>query len=84
MPVFLSVYCLLPADLLHISGITHGSALGLGIQGQPPSPTAHGTDADGHGTRGTDVLDASDAEIRLEKSNILLLGPTGSGECDFF
>ncbi|XP_075535729.1 caseinolytic protease chaperone subunit isoform X2 [Dermacentor variabilis] len=67
-------------DLLHISGITHGSALGLGIQGQPPSPTAHGTEADGHGTRGTDVLDASDAEIRLEKSNILLLGPTGSGK----
>ncbi|KAL1475391.1 hypothetical protein MTO96_019831 [Rhipicephalus appendiculatus] len=67
-------------DLLHISGITHGSALGLGIQGQPSSSTAHGTDADGHGARGTDVLDASDAEIRLEKSNILLLGPTGSGK----
>ncbi|KAL3225290.1 hypothetical protein MRX96_049282 [Rhipicephalus microplus] len=67
-------------DLLHISGITHGSSLGLGIQGQPSSPTPHSTDADGQGTRGTDVLDASDAEIRLEKSNILLLGPTGSGK----
>lgn len=67
-------------DLLHISGITHGSALGLGIQGQPPSPASHGGEGDSHTARGTDVLDASDAEIRLEKSNILLLGPTGSGK----
>ena len=28
---------------------------------------------------GSDVLDATSQEIKLEKSNILLLGPTGSG-----
>ncbi|CAN7986866.1 unnamed protein product, partial [Ixodes hexagonus] len=62
-------------DLLHISGITHGNALGLQ---QTPAPA----DPEGgpHPGRGTDVLDAPDAEIRLEKSNILLLGPTGSGK----
>ena len=31
--------------------------------------------------RGGDVLDSTNAEIRLEKSNIVLLGPTGSGQC---
>lgn len=30
--------------------------------------------------RGTDVLDTKTHELRLEKSNILLLGPTGSGK----
>ncbi|XP_029849543.2 ATP-dependent Clp protease ATP-binding subunit clpX-like, mitochondrial [Ixodes scapularis] len=67
-------------DLLHISGITHGHALGL--QNQGPQQTAHAAEADGagHSGRGTDVLDAPDSEIRLEKSNILLLGPTGSGK----
>lgn len=30
--------------------------------------------------RGSDILDASKHELRLEKSNILLLGPTGSGK----
>lgn len=30
--------------------------------------------------RGNDVLDASTHDLRLEKSNILFLGPTGSGK----
>ena len=30
--------------------------------------------------RGNDVLDAKTHELKLEKSNILLLGPTGSGK----
>lgn len=29
--------------------------------------------------RGGDVLDSTHADIKLEKSNIVLLGPTGSG-----
>lgn len=29
--------------------------------------------------RGGEVLDSSNDDIKLEKSNILLLGPTGSG-----
>ncbi|KAG8225412.1 hypothetical protein J437_LFUL004612 [Ladona fulva] len=32
-----------------------------------------------HGT-GSDILESSSHELRLEKSNILLLGPTGSGK----
>jgi len=31
-------------------------------------------------TRGSEVLDSKFSELRLEKSNILLLGPTGSGK----
>lgn len=31
-------------------------------------------------SRGSDILDASRNEMRLDKSNILLLGPTGSGK----
>ncbi|XP_064474701.1 ATP-dependent Clp protease ATP-binding subunit clpX-like, mitochondrial isoform X2 [Ornithodoros turicata] len=65
-------------DLLHISGITHGNALGLGFQ--PPSGQQQQSEQDSRSNRGTEVLEASDAEIRLEKSNILLLGPTGSGK----
>lgn len=34
--------------------------------------------------RGGDVLDFNHDDIKLEKSNILLLGPTGSGkQCSF-
>lgn len=33
-----------------------------------------------YSNRGTDVLDSKTHELRLEKSNILLLGPTGSGK----
>lgn len=29
--------------------------------------------------RGGDVLDSTHSDIKLEKSNIVLLGPTGSG-----
>lgn len=31
--------------------------------------------------RGGEVLDSTHTEIKLEKSNIILLGPTGSGTC---
>lgn len=30
--------------------------------------------------RGTEILDTPNDELRLDKSNILLLGPTGSGK----
>ena len=32
--------------------------------------------------RGTEKSPPNEERIRLEKSNILLLGPTGSGKCD--
>lgn len=54
------------------------AALGVGFQQdtqqerrqQPQSTNA----------MGSDILDSNSHELRLEKSNILLLGPTGSGE----
>jgi len=29
----------------------------------------------------SDILDSSKFDLKLDKSNILMLGPTGSGEC---
>uniref|UniRef100_A0A3B3Q9Y0 Caseinolytic mitochondrial matrix peptidase chaperone subunit X n=1 Tax=Paramormyrops kingsleyae TaxID=1676925 RepID=A0A3B3Q9Y0_9TELE len=59
--------------LLQIAGISpHGNALGASMQQQvnqhPPQEK-----------RGGEVLDSPHSDIRLEKSNIVLLGPTGSG-----
>ncbi|XP_076148030.1 caseinolytic mitochondrial matrix peptidase chaperone subunit Xa isoform X1 [Alosa pseudoharengus] len=60
--------------LLQIAGISpHGNALGASVQQQ-------GAQASVHEQRGGDVLDSTPTEIRLEKSNIVLLGPTGSGK----
>ncbi|XP_048829603.1 ATP-dependent Clp protease ATP-binding subunit clpX-like, mitochondrial [Brienomyrus brachyistius] len=60
--------------LLQIAGISpHGNALGASMQQQvnqhPPQEK-----------RGGEVLDSPHSDIKLEKSNIVLLGPTGSGK----
>jgi len=65
------------SDLLHISGVGHSSPLGIGFQqgqeeAKKPSPATSGA--------GSDILDSNSHDLRLEKSNILLLGPTGSGK----
>jgi ATP-dependent Clp protease ATP-binding subunit ClpX len=82
-------------DLLHVSGLNSHrgdhSALGtreMGIGGftqyYPGQQFTDSQDAMNPGRstrdRGTDVLDTKTHELRLEKSNILLLGPTGSGK----
>jgi ATP-dependent Clp protease ATP-binding subunit ClpX len=70
--------CLL-ADLLHITGIGHGaSGLGVGFQHTPP-PEPEPRRPAASSTMGSDILDSNSHELKLEKSNILLLGPTGSG-----
>uniref|UniRef100_A0A8K9V943 Caseinolytic mitochondrial matrix peptidase chaperone subunit Xb n=1 Tax=Oncorhynchus mykiss TaxID=8022 RepID=A0A8K9V943_ONCMY len=57
-------------ELLQIAGISpHGNALGASMQQQAPREK-----------RGGDVLDSTHTDIKLEKSNIVLLGPTGSGK----
>ncbi|GFR10177.1 ATP-dependent Clp protease ATP-binding subunit clpX-like, mitochondrial [Trichonephila clavata] len=62
-------------DLVHLSGIA-SNALGVSFQQQQVSQ-----DSDTKTTsRGSDILDTTSYELRLEKSNILLLGPTGSGK----
>ncbi|KAI8489222.1 hypothetical protein Bbelb_329610 [Branchiostoma belcheri] len=62
-----------PRELLQIAGISHGSALGPNLHQQTPPPEQEKRSA-------SDILDSTSEEIRLEKSNILLLGPTGSGK----
>lgn len=64
-------------DLLHITGIGQAS-MGSSLGAAPPSPPPQGPAA--HPQGGSDILDRASHDLRLEKSNILLLGPTGCGE----
>ncbi|XP_063304877.1 ATP-dependent Clp protease ATP-binding subunit clpX-like, mitochondrial isoform X1 [Pelobates fuscus] len=60
--------------LLQIAGINpHGNALGASMQQQVNQQMPQER-------RGGEVLDSNNDDIKLEKSNILLLGPTGSGK----
>lgn len=62
-------------ELMQIAGITPGSALGPGV--------GHGHQqhlASEESRRPGDILDATSHDLKLEKSNILMLGPTGSGK----
>lgn len=70
-------------DLLHIAGM--GSALGVGFppHPSPPQPQGPTTDAGptlGPNVHGSDILDAKKHDMRLEKSNIMMFGSTGSGK----
>lgn len=74
-------------DLLHIAGM--GSALGVGFtpsppgaQGEPQQDTqpAVGVGGAGANTVGSDILDATTHDLRLDKSNIMMFGSTGSGK----
>lgn len=73
-------------DLLNLTGLGHSSnALGVSqFAHHSVFPNIEAPDGYSPGSksfsRGTDVLDAKNHELRLEKSNILLLGPTGSGK----
>ncbi|XP_014478683.1 PREDICTED: ATP-dependent Clp protease ATP-binding subunit clpX-like, mitochondrial isoform X2 [Dinoponera quadriceps] len=63
-------------DLLHISGV--GNPLGVGYQ-----HVNIGSEHKSSGSQsvpGSDILDSKQHQLKLEKSNILLLGPTGSGK----
>ncbi|XP_051754833.1 caseinolytic mitochondrial matrix peptidase chaperone subunit Xa isoform X2 [Ctenopharyngodon idella] len=65
---------LTPRELLQIAGISpHGNALGASMQQQMNQQAAPEK-------RGGEVLDSTHTDIKLEKSNIVLLGPTGSGK----
>jgi len=62
-------------ELLQIAGMGHhGSALGPGssqhVGNQQTEETRHASD----------ILDATTYDLKLDKSNILMLGPTGSGK----
>ena len=76
-------------DLLHIAGM--GSALGVGFNPNSPDPrtgsptqeeagagAASGGPADA--MHGSDILEATSHQLKLEKSNIMMFGSTGSGK----
>ena len=65
--------CVCVLELLQIAGISHGSTLG------PSAHQQHPGGGEATGRRPSDILDATMHELKLEKSNILMLGPTGSG-----
>uniref|UniRef100_A0A0K8TSP1 Putative atp-dependent clp protease atp-binding subunit clpx n=1 Tax=Tabanus bromius TaxID=304241 RepID=A0A0K8TSP1_TABBR len=63
------------SDLLHISGIGHT------IMSSPPSEVPRPPLSPPQNQNpGSDLLDKQTHELKLEKSNILMLGPTGSGK----
>jgi len=70
------------AELLHIAGITtlqtpNGSSpLGPSSAVEQRSPNVGSEDATRHAS---DILDSTSFELKLDKSNILMLGPTGTG-----
>ncbi|XP_060825696.1 ATP-dependent Clp protease ATP-binding subunit clpX-like, mitochondrial isoform X3 [Bombus pascuorum] len=64
------------SDLLHISTI--GNSLGVGFQQYPTGNEHKSTES--QSVSGSDILDSKQHQLKLEKSNILLLGPTGSGK----
>lgn len=54
-----------------------GQVSSLGMEFQPPQAEVRRSGA------GSEVLDSASHQLRLDKSNILMLGPTGSGEIAF-
>lgn len=63
----------------------HSSPLGPGYQQKLQAEQQQQKQQQGGSGTGfkSDILDATSHEIKLEKSNILLLGPTGSGKTIF-
>ncbi|XP_043277143.1 ATP-dependent Clp protease ATP-binding subunit clpX-like, mitochondrial isoform X2 [Venturia canescens] len=69
----------LKPHLLHVSSI--GNPLGVGFQHVPlGSDQQQKGNAASQSVPGSDILDSKQHQLKLEKSNILLLGPTGSGK----
>jgi len=68
-------------DLLHIAGM--GSALGVGFQQDPRQHQEQQQDpgvGESGAAHGSDILEATSHNLRLEKSNIMMFGSTGSGK----
>ena len=73
------------AELLHIAGITTlhtagaSSPLGPSSSVEQRSLTGGGGSGDEPVRHASDILDSASFELKLDKSNILMLGPTGTG-----
>lgn len=70
------------ADLLHITGMGHGNSMGFNFQNSPTDNT--GSRSASATAAGSEILDRTTHDLKLEKSNILLLGPTGSGKYYYY
>ncbi|XP_014600321.1 PREDICTED: ATP-dependent Clp protease ATP-binding subunit clpX-like, mitochondrial isoform X3 [Polistes canadensis] len=66
----------LKPHLLHISSV--GNSLGVGYQNISGSNDQQ--KGSNQSPPGSDILDSQQHQLKLEKSNILLFGPTGSGK----
>merc|ERR1712179_239242 len=68
------------ADLLQVTGL--GLSGATNQQAQHPARGNHIENDTKNSTTaaGSDILDSSSFQLKLEKSNILMLGPTGSGK----
>jgi len=74
-------------ELFHLTGLSPGSALGVtnlnNLNDSSQQSNQQHTNNDmnkGFSKAGSDLLENKSHELKLEKSNILLLGPTGSGK----
>ncbi|RWS30253.1 ATP-dependent Clp protease ATP-binding subunit clpX-like: mitochondrial, partial [Leptotrombidium deliense] len=69
-------------DVLSVTGLGHSSnPLGVGSFPQHTFPNSESNENNSRpANRGTEILNSNSHELKLEKSNILLLGPTGSGK----
>jgi len=76
----LRVHC---TELLHIAGITTlqtpGSSSPLGPSSAIEQRSFSGGGGDEPVRHASDILDSASFELKLDKSNILMLGPTGTG-----
>lgn len=66
------------SELLHISSVAN--SLGVGFQQGTSSTEQDQKNLGRDSVSGSDILDSKQHQLKLEKSNILLLGPTGSGK----
>lgn len=67
------------ADLLHIAGLNPGSPLGAHLQ-QEMDDQREKTAASQKPQNISDVIESETYEVKLDKSNVLMVGPTGSGK----
>ncbi|KAH8369122.1 hypothetical protein KR009_002007 [Drosophila setifemur] len=67
-----------PAQMGMGGGMGSGSGLGSGLSGSASSNSRGGGGGDNR--TGSEILDRQSNDVKLEKSNIIMLGPTGSGK----
>ena len=71
----MSCFLIFFLDFLQIaSGVNPNFPLGAGY-----IPSSSANDKQSKDAQGSNFLDSSSNEMKIDKSNILLLGPTGSG-----